>query len=228
MRRLIVLPLVLATLGVLAIDRLTDPVGCVADPDADRAFAFPAPAPPPPPPAPPAPPCFEAGPIALGAAVVAESTGSVTVASELMATEDRALADLRAQIDREVASWLAEAGVPESWHPPAGMVDAMVLSAPEVELALQRDYGDLYRAEAPLALTAGNRASLVGLYREQVSTRRRTVVGVGLGFALASLAILAGYIRGDEATRGYYTTRLRVVAAAAFAGAAVVAYRVLS
>ena len=44
-------------------------------------------------------------------------------------------------------------------------------------------------------------------------------LGGGLAVALAGLAVLTGYIRTDEATKGYYTNRLRLAAAAGLGAA---------
>ena len=221
MRRSIVTALIIGPLAVLAIDRLSTPHGGLADPAVGRAFDFHRRGPGHQPPVPP-PPHREL------TAYAPDPAETVVVASELKANEARALDDLRGQVDRRVADWLVEAGIPDHWHPPARMVDALTVEAPEVGVALRREYGDLYRAEVPLALTASNRSLMIETYRRQVAVRRRAVLGVGLGFTLACLAILAGYIRGDEATRGYYTTRLRLIAGVALGGAALAAYRALS
>ena len=58
--------------------------------------------------------------------------------------------------------------------------------------------------------------------------RRLAVLGGVLGFVLACLAALAGYIRADEATKGYYTHWLRLVAAAGVGASGVVIYRLLT
>ncbi len=52
-------------------------------------------------------------------------------------------------------------------------------------------------------------------------------LGGGLALALVGLAVLSGYIKADEATKGYYTNRLRLAAAAGLGAAGVVAYRFL-
>ena len=44
-------------------------------------------------------------------------------------------------------------------------------------------------------------------------------------FVLICLAAVSGYIRTDEATKGYYTNRLRMLAAAGVGAAGVVIYQ---
>ena len=54
------------------------------------------------------------------------------------------------------------------------------------------------------------------------------LLGGGLGFALTCLAAVAGFIRADEATKGYYTNRLRLLAAAGVGAAGVAIYQALT
>jgi len=49
-----------------------------------------------------------------------------------------------------------------------------------------------------------------------------------LGFVLICLAAISGYIRTDEATKGYYTNRLRMLTAAGVGAAGVLIYQVLA
>jgi hypothetical protein len=147
------------------------------------------------------------------------------VQSDLMANTDRALRNLRETIDERVADWLAESGVARSWKAPARMVEAMILAPPEVGLAESHDYGDLYRASVPVDFSRNRKALLVQEYQRTVKAKRLGQLGGVLGFALACLAVVAGYIRTDEATKGYYTNRLRLLAAGALGAAGVALYQ---
>ncbi len=49
-----------------------------------------------------------------------------------------------------------------------------------------------------------------------------------LAFVLVCLAALSGYIRADEATKGYYTNRLRMLAAAGVGAAGVIVYKMVA
>jgi len=64
-------------------------------------------------------------------------------------------------------------------------------------------------------------------HREQVR-QRLTALGGILGFVLICLAAISGYIRTDEATKGYYTNRLRMLTAAGVGAAGVLIYQVLA
>jgi hypothetical protein len=53
-------------------------------------------------------------------------------------------------------------------------------------------------------------------------------LGGTLAFILTCLAVVSGYIRTDEVTKGYYTNRLRLLAAAGVAGAGAVIYHMVT
>jgi hypothetical protein len=54
------------------------------------------------------------------------------------------------------------------------------------------------------------------------------LMGGGLAAILTGLAAVAGYIRADEATKGYYTNWLRVAAAAGVGASGVLIYQLLA
>ncbi len=58
--------------------------------------------------------------------------------------------------------------------------------------------------------------------------KRLVPLGALLAFVLACLAAVSGYIKADEATKGYYTTRLRLAAAAGVGAAGVALFRMLA
>ena len=62
----------------------------------------------------------------------------------------------------------------------------------------------------------------------QLVHRRLVVLGGSLAFVLICLAAVSGYIRADEATKGYYTNRLRMLAAAGVGAAGVVIYQMVA
>lgn len=147
-------------------------------------------------------------------------------------SEERALSDARALLEQTVAEWLAD-DIPEGWPLPEEQVDALildrhvepiVLDLDRLGLSLVDDPGEalpqvFYVAAVQADLSPDRRDGFLDAYQREVGARRLTVLGGLGGFALTCLAILACYIRLDEATRGYYTQRLRVVALAS-AGAA--------
>jgi len=127
-----------------------------------------------------------------------------------------------------VTDWLTPE-VPHSWTPPATLVDRMVLAPELKQIDNYHNLGrKLYQATLRCDFSTAHRADIVRAYESTVAARRLSVLGVVLGFVLACLAALAGYIRADEATKGYYTNRLRLVAATAVGAAGVVAYRLVA
>jgi len=138
------------------------------------------------------------------------SSTARSISGRLSATEDRARNDARLQLDREVTEWLTP-DVPTQWKPPAHLIGRMIGKI-DVQ-PIVRDYGTLYEATLDVDFSPDHRGEIVAAYHREVVARRLAILGGSLGFVLACLAALAGYIRADEATKGYYTHWLRAVAA---------------
>jgi len=161
------------------------------------------------------------------------SGGERVIKGRLSATEERALADNRQAIEREVAEWLGP-DVPRSWKPPKAMVDGLIRTA-HVE-PIPRDLGIpvlsefrlVYQAGSVVDLGPARRERIIAAFNRDLVTRRLGLLGGGLGLALIGLAGLAGFIRADEATKGYYTTRLRLLAAAGVGAASVALVRMFA
>ncbi len=145
-----------------------------------------------------------------------------TVQSELMASVERSENDLTVQVKRAIVDWLAQDGVPASWTPPKGLVESMLVGKPAVEPVQWKDL-QVFRASRQVDFSPSKKAELLEVFHRQQAGRRLAILGGGLVFVLSLLGAVAGYIRADEATRGYYTNPLRLVAAAGVltAGAAV-------
>jgi len=177
-----------------------------------------------------------------------DSSGSRVLVGRLSASEDRAMLDLRKTLEREVADWIA-ADVPPSWKPSPAVLDRMILgtyiqpvtrsikptpvpteAGAEAASVAPDDLDTvytLYRAGQKLDFSTGRRAQVVETYRREVASWRMKRLGGGIAAALACLVALTTYIRTDEATKGYYTNRLRLLAAAGLGAAGVGAYRLL-
>jgi hypothetical protein len=172
----------------------------------------------------------------------ADAFGSRVLLGRLSASEDRARQDLRKIVEREVASWLA-ADVPPSWKVPTPVFDGMVQGSytqevtkslvPSAETSTKPEEPGidglytLHRSGQKLDFSPARRAEIVGIYRRDIAAGRMQRLGGGLALALVGLAVLSGYIKADEATKGYYTNRLRLAAAAGLGAAGVAAYRFL-
>jgi hypothetical protein len=153
-----------------------------------------------------------------------EPAGTREIVGQLSATEPRAVADARVQLERAADDWLTP-DVPRSWKAPSGLIDAMVLDT-QIQPVV-KDYGTLYEATLRADFSPDRRDKFVRVYERELVARRLALLGGVLGFVLACLAALAGYIRADEATKGYYTNRLRLIAAAGVGAAGVAIYRIL-
>jgi hypothetical protein len=149
-----------------------------------------------------------------------------TVKGRLSATKGRALADAHRQLRDNVASWL-DPEVPRSWVPPVRMLDAMVVQGPELK-TVQKSYGELFEATLTVDASAQRRTALVAVYDRQLVERRLATLGATLVFILICLAAVSGYIRADEATKGYYTKRLRMLAAAGVGASGVIIYHMIA
>jgi hypothetical protein len=147
------------------------------------------------------------------------------VTGQLSATEERAKADALCQLSHHVADWL-DPEVPASWTPPGRLLDAMVVTT-DVK-TIEKDYGTLYEATLTVDKSPTHRTALVEAYNRQLVERRMATLGGTLAFTLICLAAVAGYIRADEATKGYYTARLRMLAAAGVGAAGVILYHLVA
>ncbi len=164
-------------------------------------------------------------PAAASNVVGPPATHTLPVVGRLSATDDRARDDARRQLEVRVADWLAP-DVPASWKTPKPMLDSLVKRV-EVK-PVEKELGTLYEATMLADFSPSRRAAIVDTYHRELVARRLTVLGGVLAFILACLAVLAGYIRADEATKGYYTNRLRLVSAAGVGAAGVVIYELLT
>jgi len=181
----------------------------------------------------------------ISVAQEARPSSERTIAGRLSATDDRARADARLQLEREVADWitpevppaasfvnpktgspeLAATKLPYRWRVPTRLIDRMIRETRVRPVV--RDYGTVYEAMVVADFSAENRAAILAAYQEDLVRHRLTLLGGRIAFLLTCLAALAGYIRADEATRGYYTHWLRGVAAAGVGASGVLIYQML-
>jgi len=147
------------------------------------------------------------------------------VVGRLSATDDRARADAELQLQRRITEWLMPE-VPSSWPVPNPLLHAVALST-EVQ-PVEKELGTLYEATIRADLSPARRVEIVETYHRELVARRLMVLAGVLAFILSCLAGLAGYIKADEATKGYYTNRLRIVSAAGVGAAGVLIYQILT
>jgi hypothetical protein len=151
---------------------------------------------------------------------------TLKVSSELMATEDRANADATRKLKSEITRWLEpEIPMGNGWKPSEEIVRSMIKGVTFTPVV--KDYGTLYVAELTADTSVRRREKIIATYQHEMVQHRMLVLGGSLAFVLACLGIISAYIRTDEATRGYYTNRLRMLAAAGVGAAGVAIYRIL-
>jgi hypothetical protein len=143
----------------------------------------------------------------------------------LSATPERASDNARVQLVRDVTEWLAPE-VPTNWKAPAHLITRMIRKT-QVQ-PIVKDYATVYEATLEADFSPQSRALIIAAHQREVVARRLAVLGGSLGFILACLGSLAGYIRADEATKGYYTAWLRAIAGASVGAAGVVLYQLLT
>jgi hypothetical protein len=140
----------------------------------------------------------------------------------LSATEQRAERAAHNQLKSKVLEWLSPE-VPRSWTPPEELLNAMVLET-QVRPVVTNDY-TVYEGTLKVDGSPERRATLVEAYNREVVRHRLLGLGGALSFVLICLGAICSYIRLDEATKGYYTNRLRILAIAGVGTAAVIIYR---
>jgi hypothetical protein len=160
------------------------------------------------------------------AAEAAPAAGQTrSVAGQISATEERAENEAFVALERDIREWL-DPEVPQSWTPPAQLLRAMVQKT-DIK-TVPREYGPMYIAELTYDSAPSRRSTLIETYNRELVEHRLTVLGGTLMFILISLGAISGYIRADEATKGYYTNRLRMLAAAGVGAAGAIVYQMLA
>jgi hypothetical protein len=124
--------------------------------------------------------------------------------TDLLLAQQHALAQAR--------DWLAEEG-PFDWTPPPeylrqkGLVSFSAPTEQELKLA-----GPMKVVKMDLTVTAGQAEEIQKVARQHRMTQRQWLLGRVLVGLVALLLVAGGYLRLEEATRGYYTTLLRAAA----------------
>ncbi len=182
------------------------------------------------PPAPPVPPAkfrgrIESKPGPKAVRISAETT-TETLDSQISATPDRAAEQARKDLHQHIAAWL-DPEVPSSWQIPDRLMDSIILNA-ELEKTVPNEFGAMYITHLKLDKSPESRARFIKVYNHEVVGRRLVNMGGSLAFILICLAAVSGYIRADEATKGYYTNRLRLLAAAGVGAGGVLIYQMVT
>jgi hypothetical protein len=146
-----------------------------------------------------------------------------TLDGQISANPERAAAQARKDLREHITAWL-DPEVPRSWTIPEGMIDSIVLLTDVETVPRKDDLGPMYVVHMKLDKSPESRSRFVKIYNHELVGRRLVNLGGSLGFILICLAAISGYIRADEATKGYYTNRLRLLAAAGVGAGGVLVY----
>ena len=149
----------------------------------------------------------------------------MVVKGDISATTERAEAEGRAALRAEAAEWL-EPEVPRTWTVPTPLLQSLVVDTHNNPI--DKPYGTMYVTEMKVNLSPERRDILVKAYHRELVQYRLASLGGALAFVLIGLGAVSGYIRADEATKGYYTRRLRMLAAAGVGAAGVILYRMVA
>lgn len=148
-----------------------------------------------------------------------------TIAGRVSATEERARDDARRALEAKVSEWLAPE-VPPSWRPDPRGLESMIV---ETRITpTEKPYGTVYTAEIDANFSDALRAEFVHSYDHVLVRDRLLRLGGLLAFLLICLAAVSAFIRADEATKGYHTKSLRLLAAAGVGAAGVLIYQLLA
>ncbi len=147
----------------------------------------------------------------------------VTVIGLRSATVQRARENVLLKFERTVVDEVLHDEVARGWKAPDHLLDFMIREV-KVE-PIVRDYGTVYEATLKADLSPRNRDVVIHAYRQEEVRKRLWILGAILAAVLVVLAVISGYIKADEATKGYYTTRLRGVAIAALGAGGALLYQ---
>jgi hypothetical protein len=158
-------------------------------------------------------------------AIKTEAAEIPTSPGAISATPERADDAARVRLREVITEWL-DPDVPHSWSLPERELDKLVLE--QSRETIEKEYGPMYITHLKLDTTPVHRDKLVKLYNRELVGHRLINLGGGLTFILMCLAAISGYIRADEATKGYYTNRLRTLVAVAVGAGGVLIYQMLT
>lgn len=141
------------------------------------------------------------------------------VEGELYATPEAAHEDALAKAAEVARDFLAPVlgDKVRGWQVPMAYVNDTMIKDAYLQ-PVRRDYGTMYRAHLLMNLSPEHRRDLEQLWRHEV-VRARIGSAVGaLGLVVLLLTTVAGYLKLDEVTQGYYSGRLKLAALALLTG----------
>jgi hypothetical protein len=123
--------------------------------------------------------------------------------------EEQALAE----VSRQLAAYFKEEGRPLSWEPPTKYIeDNLVKNLEKLGPSPIENVGMMREVRLRVELTRETYVDILHRDHQYVSEKRMFLVGKVLAGLVALLLAVAGYFRVEEATKGYYTLWLRLIA----------------
>ncbi len=135
-------------------------------------------------------------------------------------TEQDAINVALEQLCDDASTYLFQKGL-RDWRPGLSDIKALMKPVTKTEQSNFEDerLGNLHHVTVEVELTPVAMRGFQRQARDQRSSLRMMALGKGLGMLVALLVAFGGYFRLEEATKGYYTTWLRLTAVG-FIGAA--------
>ncbi len=160
-----------------------------------------------------------------GRAVEINPVGPTVVVDRFAATEQSAKTKTRELFKRTVKNWLGS-DASRDWSLPDAELNRLVLE--EYTAPFYSDVGVVYLTGFQTDLSQHAKSRVLELYQNDLARQRLYWIGGIVTFVLVCLGSMGGYIRADEATKGYYTNRLRLAAAAAVGAAGFAIYHLVA
>ncbi len=160
------------------------------------------------------------------APLVTDAETTLVLDGKISATPERSALQARDDLRHDISLWLGPE-VPRTWPVPEVLLDSIVLDT-QLETTVRDKLGPMYITHLTLDRSPESRARMIGVYNHEVVGRRLVNLGGSLAFVLMCLAAISSYIRADEATKGYYTNRLRMLAAAGVGAGGVLIYQMVT
>jgi hypothetical protein len=130
------------------------------------------------------------------------------------------------QAQRKVATYLHSQNPSLDWVPPLDYIQARLVKPPPWKEELQDidvlgEKKPTYRVWMEVQVKPDDRLDMLHRGREHLAQQRMMMLGRLLGVLVVLLAAVAGYLRLDESTKGYYTGWLKLAAIGLVAAACI-------
>jgi hypothetical protein len=142
----------------------------------------------------------------------APATWKMKVEGAWMTTTGEAVDSALKQAQAELTNQLRRQRPPNDWEPTEEFVRKLVRGQPEISRKELPDIGTMYQAAIRLEVSKKDNAEMARFGRHGRTERRQLRLAAVLGGLVALLAAIAGYIRLDERSKGFYNAWLKLAA----------------